>query len=63
MAIRVDRTKCQGIGLCEMTAPEVFRIGDDGYSHVINTSPGAADLAAAEEAVRNCPTGALSIDD
>lgn len=63
MAIRVDRTRCQGIGLCEMTAPGVFQVGDDGYSHVLNDNPTGAERAAAEQAVANCPTGALSIDD
>ncbi|MDR3663487.1 MAG: ferredoxin [Mycobacterium sp.] len=60
MKIRVDTTKCSGIGLCEMTAPSVFEIGDDGQSHVIGGADD--DHAAALEAVSNCPTGAISID-
>ncbi|MGJ6123845.1 ferredoxin [Mycolicibacterium sp. Y3] len=60
MNIRVDGTKCSGIGMCEMTAPTVFEVGDDGQAHVIG---GAQDDAAmAQEAVANCPTGAISID-
>ncbi|OBC11965.1 ferredoxin reductase [Mycobacterium sp. 852013-50091_SCH5140682] len=60
MKIRVDATKCSGIGLCEMTAPTVFEIGDDGQSHVIGDAD--EDRAVAQEAVSNCPTGAISID-
>lgn len=61
MEVRVDTTKCQGIGLCEATAPDVFQVGDDGVSHVVN-QPSEEQRAAAELAVRSCPTGALSID-
>jgi ferredoxin len=62
MSARVDRAKCAGIGLCEMTAPTVFEVGEDGQSHVIDENPTGSDLAAAEEAVANCPAGALSIE-
>jgi ferredoxin len=63
MRVHVDRTKCSGIGLCEMTAPAVFEIGADGQSQVIDPDPPEAERAAAEEAVSACPTGALSIED
>lgn len=61
MAVRVDGTKCSGIGLCEMTAPAIFEIGDDGQSHVIGDSAGHRDSIL--EAISNCPTGAISFDD
>jgi ferredoxin len=63
MTIHVDRTKCPGIGLCEMTAPSIFEIGEDGQSHVLEGAPTGADQAAAQEAVSNCPTGAISIQE
>ncbi|TDL11698.1 ferredoxin [Mycolicibacterium obuense] len=63
MALRVDTTKCSGIGLCEATAPAVFEVGDDGQARVLEGEPDAADRSAAREAVDNCPTGALSFDD
>jgi ferredoxin len=62
MGVRVDTTKCTGIGLCEMTAPTVFEVGEDGQSRVVEANPTGADLVAAQEAIANCPTGALSID-
>lgn len=62
MRIRVDATKCSGIGLCEMTAPAIFEIGDNGQSQVIDPDPPESERAAAEEAVSSCPTGALSIE-
>jgi ferredoxin len=58
----VDRTKCTGIGLCEMTAPAVFEVGDDGQAQALQSEVAEQDLAAAQEAVANCPTGAVSIE-
>jgi ferredoxin len=63
MKVRVDSTKCSGIGLCEMTAPTVFEVGDDGRSHVINEQPPDDEMAFVEDAVAGCPTAALSIGD
>jgi ferredoxin len=63
MKVKVDTTKCSGIGLCEVTAATVFEVGDDGQSHAINPEPPEDGRAAVEEAVHNCPTGALSIED
>jgi ferredoxin len=61
--VKVDPTKCSGIGLCEMTAPTIFEVGDDGQSHVVNEHPSPDDMADVEEAVASCPTAALSIED
>jgi ferredoxin len=62
MKVKVDRTKCSGIGLCEMTAPMVYEVGDEGQSHVLKEEPSADEMPLVEEAIANCPTGALSID-
>lgn len=62
MTVRVDTTKCSGIGMCEVTAPTVFEVGDDGQSHVLDENPPASEKSAVEEAISNCPTGALSMD-
>jgi ferredoxin len=48
-------------------APEVFELDDDGIAAVTaDTSLGASDLAATEEAiaaaVAQCPTAAISFD-
>jgi ferredoxin len=61
MKVKVDHTKCSGIGLCEMTAPTVFEIRDDGQSHVINEQPPDDEMAYVEDAVAGCPAAALSI--
>jgi ferredoxin len=61
MKLTVDTTKCSGIGLCEMTAPAIYAVGDDGQSHVIEPNPNAEDMQAIQEAIAGCPTGALSL--
>jgi len=63
MKLRVDRTKCSGIGMCEMTAPAVFEVGEDGLGAVIDDNPPESEYAAVEEAIANCPTGAVSFED
>lgn len=62
MKVAVDTTKCSGIGLCEVAAPNVFEIGDDGQAQAINREPSEDERAAVEQAVSECPTGALSIE-
>jgi ferredoxin len=62
MKVKVDHTKCSGIGLCEMTAPTVYEVGDDGQSHVLKDEAAAQELTAVEDAIAGCPTGALSIE-
>lgn len=57
----VDHAKCAGIGMCEMTAPDIFEVGDDGQAHVKNEEIGESDRALAEEAVSSCPAAALSL--
>jgi ferredoxin len=59
--VSVDRTRCQGIGLCEVTAPTVFAVGDDGQAGVLR-QPTTADQSAVEAAIGNCPTAALAIE-
>lgn len=60
--IEVDRTKCTGMGLCEASAPTLFEVGKDGQTHVLVDRVSESDIAAAEEAVANCPAMALSLE-
>jgi ferredoxin len=63
MKLRVDITKCQGIGLCEAIAPSLFAIGEDGLSHAIKDDPSPEELDAVREVIANCPAGAISLVD
>ncbi len=54
-----DREVCVGAGQCELLAPEVFEVDDDGAVCVLQPVPDDAD--AVRDAVQQCPTGALSL--
>ena len=59
--IVVDRVLCQGHGVCESEAPDVFAIGDDRQVVVLDESPPKSQRQAVETAVKYCPTHALSV--
>jgi ferredoxin len=62
MRIRVDYDKCVGHGVCEALDPDVFRVGDDAYTHLLIAEPDETHRAALADAVIECPTGALRIE-
>jgi ferredoxin len=63
MRVKVDRDLCQGHAMCELEAPEVFRVGKaDQVELLVETVP-AAHREAVELAVKYCPTRALSIEE
>jgi ferredoxin len=57
--VQVDRERCISSGVCEHVAPAVFELDDDGVLQVLQADPD--DPAAAAEAVRGCPSGALTL--
>ena len=63
MAIRVvvDRDLCQGHGVCEAEAPDVFEVPKHGQVELLQPSPPESERRAVEQAVKYCPTHALSI--
>jgi ferredoxin len=60
MKVIADTGKCEGYANCIVAAPDVFRLDDDLIVEVVDDRPGPAQRDAVEEAVRVCPTGALS---
>lgn len=63
MRICVDTEKCTGHGMCEALAEDVFEVGDDGVVHLLDTDPAEDQRAALQDAVDQCPTQALSLQD
>ncbi len=57
----LDRSKCSGIGLCEMTAPDVFEVADDGQARVLMVEVDITRRAQLEEAASNCPTESITV--
>ncbi|MCI2111773.1 MAG: ferredoxin [Bacilli bacterium] len=58
--VTVNKDLCIGCGLCVGTVPAVFEFGDDGKAQA--TAGPATDDAAIDEAVANCPAGAIIVE-
>ncbi len=63
MRVLVDRDLCQGHGVCENEAPEVFAVSKQGVLDVVDPLPPDTVRLQVEAAVRYCPTGALRIEE
>ena len=61
MRIVVDRDLCQGHGVCESEAPEVFAVPKNGQVDVRDDAPPEESRRRVELAVKYCPTHALKI--
>ncbi len=61
MRIAVDLELCQGHGVCESEAPEVFELSKSRKVTVLDDQPGEEHRGEVEAAVRYCPTAALRI--
>ena len=59
--ILVDFDRCEGHGLCEQTAPEVFRLDDEGVLHLTGDEVSPNQESAVSAAVRVCPVAALKV--
>jgi ferredoxin len=61
--VEVDRDLCQGHAMCELEAPEVFRVPKRGQVEILDHEPPDECRADVERAIEACPTRALSIDE
>ena len=62
MRVVVDFDKCKSNALCMGAAPEVFEVRDDNFLYVLQEEPGEELRAKVEEAVRVCPTQAITLE-
>ncbi|MEZ4290911.1 MAG: ferredoxin [Myxococcota bacterium] len=66
MRIRIDLALCQGHGVCQDEAPEVFRVVEnaEGYDHVelVVADPDESLRPKVERAVRFCLNRTLSLE-
>ncbi|MFD3442758.1 ferredoxin [Streptomyces sp. NPDC058685] len=64
MRIGIDRERCQGAGMCALTAPQVFdQDPGDGRAVLLTARVPAGQLPAARLAAGLCPAAALSLLD
>lgn len=61
MRVTVDADICGGHGACLSTAPDVFRLTDDGYAEVMVEAVPEELQAAVEQAALHCPTKAIIV--
>jgi ferredoxin len=60
MRIKLDRTLCDGFGLCAKHAPEYFSLDDWGYASLVgNGEIPAEDHDAVSRALLDCPVHAI----
>ncbi len=62
MKIVIDWDLCQGHANCTGDAPEIFSVDDDGKLTVKIPEPPESLREQVENAVRFCPTGAISVE-
>ena len=74
MEVSLDQVLCRGDCICSEICPQVFVLDDDGIAYVVSdgrpVNPGGPDRWAAvpaglepmaQDAARECPTGAILI--
>jgi ferredoxin len=62
MRIVADTSRCVGAGQCVLTDPAIFDQDDEDGTVVVRVSePADHELDHARQAVRICPSGALSL--
>jgi len=59
--IGVDADLCQGHAMCELEAPDYFRVPKRGTVEILDADPPGGARAEIERAVESCPTRALFI--
>ena len=63
MKPKIIADECIGDGICEEICPEVFELRDDGLAYVIEEDPDESLSDKIEEAVEECPTSAIVLED
>ena len=59
--VEVDLDLCQGHAMCELEAPDYFRVPKRGTVEILDPEPPDDVRSQIELAVEMCPTRALSI--
>jgi ferredoxin len=61
MRVDVDRSRCEGYGVCVQSAPGIFALDDDGESVVLTPEAGPELEPGAVLAEKSCPMQAVRI--
>ena len=63
MRVVVDYDLCESNAICMRVAPEVFEVRDDDNLYLLTERPPEKLRPKVEDAVRQCPKQALSIEE
>jgi ferredoxin len=61
MKAKVDKTRCNGTGLCEHICPQIFRVENGTCTVKLHKVPPAA-LSSCREAEESCPNRAIKME-
>jgi ferredoxin len=61
LRILLDEARCEGHGVCEEAAPQMYRLDDEGVPEILYDPVPAEFEALAESGARLCPVAALRI--
>jgi ferredoxin len=59
--IVIDPVLCEGNGVCEALAPDVFAVGDDGQAYLVAGEPAETARALVRRAAEGCPRLAITV--
>jgi ferredoxin len=63
LKVRVDFAKCIGTGTCESVAGDVFEVAEDAVVRVLRWTVDAERRPAVDQAIQQCPVGALRLEE
>ena len=61
--VEVDADLCQGHAMCELEAPDVFKVPKRGTVEILDAEPPDELRADVERAIEMCPTQALLLNE
>jgi ferredoxin len=62
--VHIDVDRCQGHGVCHMTAPDLFQLRDeDGQAYVLNEELEPSQFEDAKRGEASCPELAITVSE
>ena len=61
MIVRADQSRCMGHARCNVFAPDLFPLDDNGYIDVTEVHVDAAQEETARNAIAACPERVLTL--